>query len=305
VHEAIMVTVSVVVCTRDRPIKLARCLRYARAMRTVVPWELVVVDNGSAPSTREVVLTEQRRQLLPLRLVCEPEVGLGRARNAGWRAARGEFVAFVDDDCYATPTYVDDLLEVFQDQSDVGFVAGRVSRFDARDLSLAVNDCRSPRPFTPRRFVPAGALHGANLAFRRDVLELVDGFNPRLGAGSEFEAGEDVEAVARAVWHGVRGVYDPRPRVFHDHGRRGRRDRRDVLRRYDVGRGAYYASMLLATKAARADYVRGWLSTTLAGAVISGRPGRPIRELSAALRLRRALVAAATQRAATGVGGSQ
>jgi GT2 family glycosyltransferase len=273
--------------------QLRRCLVAARAVRSAVPWEVLVVDNGSWETTMAVVREEQRRGAYRLRLVSESTIGLGRARNAGWRAARGALLAFVDDDCYLTETYIDDLLEVFRARPDVGFVAGRISLFDSGDLALTFDDCARAREYEPYRFVPAGSLHGANLTFRREVLGLIGGFNPLLGAGTAFEAGEDVEAVATAVWRGVRGVYDPRPRVFHHHQRRTRGDRRAILRRYDVGRGAYYAC-LLRSKAARSAYVWGWIYTTAAGTVLSRRPGRPIREVTAALRYRRAHAAAAT-----------
>jgi glycosyltransferase involved in cell wall biosynthesis len=115
--------------------------------------------------------------------VSESTIGLGRARNAGWRAARGALLAFVDDDCYLTETYIDDLLEVFRANPDVGFVAGRTSLFDSGDLALTFDDCARAREYEPYRFVPAGSLHGANLTFRREVLGLIGGFNPLLGRG--------------------------------------------------------------------------------------------------------------------------
>jgi GT2 family glycosyltransferase len=220
-------------------------------------------------------------------LVREPNIGLGHARNAGWKAARGGLVSFVDDDCYLTQTFVDDVVEVFRSLPAVGFVAGHISLFDPGDIRLTVDGRDRARVFRPYRFVPAGSLHGANLTFRREVLEGIGGFDPSLGAGSSFEAGEDIEAVARAVWAGVPGVYDPRPHVFHHHRRRTSNDRRAVLRRYDVGRGAYYAS-LMRHPGARSAYLWGWISTTLAGTIISARPGRPIRELTAAWRFGRA-----------------
>jgi hypothetical protein len=79
---------SVIVCTRDRPEGLARCLDSLAAL-TDSPGETLVVDNASStPATRDAVARRPG-----VRYVVEPEAGLDRARNRGIRESRGEVVA--------------------------------------------------------------------------------------------------------------------------------------------------------------------------------------------------------------------
>lgn len=97
------VAVSVIVATRNRCAPLAETLE--AMTRLVVPpaltWELIVVDNGSTDGTS--ALLDRYRARLPLRSVVEPVPGLSVARNAGLHVARGEVIAFTDDDCVVDP----------------------------------------------------------------------------------------------------------------------------------------------------------------------------------------------------------
>lgn len=93
--------VSVVIATKDR----ARFLEGALASletQTDAPWfEAIVVDNGSSDETRAVAERQIERDRFPVAYLYEPEPNRGKARNRGIAAARGEIVAFCDDDVRA------------------------------------------------------------------------------------------------------------------------------------------------------------------------------------------------------------
>ena len=91
------------------------------------------------------------------------------------------------------------------------------------------------------------------MAFRRCVLEQIGGFDDRVGPGTRF-SGDDVVAVAKALWHGVAAKYDPKPTVHHHHGRNTKEQLDRRLRAYSVGRGAYYA-IFIANPASRRIYL--------------------------------------------------
>jgi GT2 family glycosyltransferase len=102
------IVVSVIVPTYRRPRQLQQCLTALASQSLRDPWEVIVVDDGSPePPTLD-------RGSLPgnadWRLIRQANAGPSAARNRGVREARGEFVAFTDDDCRPQPTWLEALL---------------------------------------------------------------------------------------------------------------------------------------------------------------------------------------------------
>lgn len=234
-------TVSLVICTRDRSGPLQRCLAAVATISFRGDWELVVVDNGSSDATPAVIAAFAAVQPFPVRQVDQPRPGLSNARNAGVAAAAHDLVLFTDDDCYVDPGILDAATAAFADPA-IGFATGRVRRFDPDDAPVTINESQAPRRFPPKRFLPAGAVKGANLVFRRAVLKAIGPFDPLFGAGALFPA-EDIDAAMRASLAGWTGVYDPAIVVWHHHGRKAG-DVAGLQRAYDIGRGAYHAKLL-------------------------------------------------------------
>jgi hypothetical protein len=248
--------VSIVICSRNRAAQLCGALESLMAMRTRRHWEAILVDNGSTDGTAQVIHQAAEREPR-IRYVTEACIGLGAARDRGWREARGDLLSFTDDDCYLAPDYVDAVVAAFRGRPEVGVVGGRILLFDAQDAPVTIDERDYPVELPPRSFVVAGALKGANLSFRREALQAVGGFDPALGVGTRFPC-EDIDAVAGVLWAGFGGRFDPRPTVLHHHRRRVA----DVPRlraSYDRGRGAYYAKFLLRPEC-RSTYVAGWLN---------------------------------------------
>ena len=79
---------SLIICTRNRASQLAGTLGSLTRLRSPVPWELVIVDNGSTDETQDVIKGYAESLLLKTVIECQP--GLGRARNKGWVASQGE-----------------------------------------------------------------------------------------------------------------------------------------------------------------------------------------------------------------------
>jgi glycosyltransferase involved in cell wall biosynthesis len=272
--------ISVVICSRDRTSQLRASLEHFARISATVPWELVVVNSGSGESTTKLLRDCRRAAPHPLTVVEEPSPGLGLARNRGWRAAAGELIAFTDDDCYPADDYLDRVDACFEDPS-LGFLGGRVLLFDPTDFPITIQELDRRVEIEPGAFVPAGLIHGANFAFRRGVLDAIGGFDDRFGAGTPF-ACEDVDALARAAAGGWRGAYDPRPVVYHHHGRKTREDALRLRRIYDRARGAYYAKCIMDPRM-RGRYVATWIRM-----LATQRPRRTAGEVSGALAYLRA-----------------
>lgn len=220
------VEATVVICTRDRPEALARCLA-SLPQQTLPPVQIIVVDNASADErTREAAVAAG------VEYVREDRPGLAFARNAGARAARGEIIAYTDDDVQLHPRWLERLVRAF-DASEVMAVTGLVLPAELeteaqRHFETYWSFGRGYRriDFGPR-FFAADRTHGcpvwevgagASMAFRRQVFATVGLFDERLGAGASG-CSEDSEYWHRVLTHGGICRYDPGAVVYHYHRR--------------------------------------------------------------------------------------
>jgi GT2 family glycosyltransferase len=138
---------------------------------------------------------------------------------------------------------LNDVLAVFADQS-VGFSGGRILLHDASDARITIYEHPTEQIYHAQGFIVAGVIQGANMAFRRQALVDIDGFDDNIGAGTPFTF-EDVDAELRALAAGWIGKYDPRSVVYHHHGRKPGIEVEALSRVYDTARGAYYMKCIL------------------------------------------------------------
>lgn len=272
---------SIVIATRNRAHKLAAGLVRLASLKTAYSYEVIVVDNDSSDETAKTV-DHFVRNFSNISYLLETAEGVSAARNRGWRSVSSDIIAFVDDDIIVAPDYIDRVMDVFADRPHLGFVAGQIRLGDPDDLPLMIDLRSAPEEFPPYGLISTTGLAGANLAFRRACLVAIGGFDPALGTGTRF-ACEDLDAATRAVWAGWPGGYDPRPVVYHHHGRRTAEDRFRLLRRYDYGRGAYYARFFLRPDTRR-TYLRAYLRWLIYHEHRLGDVRRIWREVSAGLR---------------------
>jgi GT2 family glycosyltransferase len=199
--------------------------------------------------------------------VFEPKPGLGNARNAGVGIARGQLLAFTDDDCYPAPDFLSQIWSAFEHDPLLGYITGRILLHDPADHPMSINEFTTPRMFPGKSFIHAGDIQGANMAFRRTVLLDIGGFDPLFGAGSLFPS-EDVDVAGRASAMGWTGQYLPEVIVRHHH-RRKASDARSMRKSYAIGRGAYHMKCLLRGREfswfMRSIYERPWPYETSRG----------------------------------------
>jgi glycosyltransferase involved in cell wall biosynthesis len=237
-----VIDVSLIICTRNRFQQFRRCLESVRHITFQRRWELIIVDNGSVDDTAGFVRDFIATATVPVSYVFEPRPGLGNAHNAGLEIARGEILAFTDDDCYPAQDFLSQIWSCFEDAT-VGYITGRIMLHDPTDYPITINHSTTPLTFPARSFLQPGAVQGANMAFRASVLRDIGGFDPLFGPGSLFNT-EDLEAAARASALGWKGQYRPEVVVSHHHGRK-KHDLSSLWRSYAIGRGAYRMKLLL------------------------------------------------------------
>jgi glycosyltransferase involved in cell wall biosynthesis len=246
------IAVSVIVCTRNRCASLGNLLQ-ALTRLTIEPelsWELVVVDNGSTDGTAELLSSFAER--LPIIHIFEPEKGLSTARNTGVRAARGEILAFTDDDCIPAPDWMSAIRKEFACDPGLAGLGGRVELHDPEDFPITVRTSRQREPLTSPYQLPA-LMAGCNMAFRRSTIDLVGEFDTTLGAGTVVGSAEDTDYLYRALRRGLRIEYVPEVLLAHDHGRRSSDEVRALRRSYARGRGALLVKYLLMADRAMAS----------------------------------------------------
>jgi glycosyltransferase involved in cell wall biosynthesis len=195
--------VSVIVCTHNGARTLRRCLEGIAELR-YPRYEVIVVDDGSTDDTAAIAAK------FDVRLISIEQSGLSAARNVGLAAARGEIVAYLDDDAWPDPDWLRFLILAFRTSSHAA--VGGPNLPPADDGPIAACVANSPGGPTHVLLSDSEAEHipGCNMAYRRAVLERIGGFDPQfLTAGDDVdvcwrlqEAGETLGFHAAAVvWH--------------------------------------------------------------------------------------------------------
>jgi len=213
---------SVIVCTHNRAKQLAAMLErfFAQKFSGEYEYELLVLDNASDFNTNKTYAgflwdtPYLSDRLLYLR---ENKLGLSRARNTGLKAVDGDIIAFTDDDVLVTENWLNEIHREFTEDPNLFVLGGRVllAREGLQDVAIYTDEERREYTFPNG----GGVAMGANMAFRREVFERVGMFDVRLGAGTFFAGGEDIEFFYRAMKAGYKMVYAPNVLVYHDHDR--------------------------------------------------------------------------------------
>ena len=217
-----MIKISAIICTFKRPDYLRHALRsVCEQSLPRAQYEIIVVDNA-VDSAIEQIVNEFTEDGLNLRYVPEAETGLSRARNTGLKAASGRYVAYLDDDARAGDHWLAALVDAFEQTPAPAAVGGRVwldwqgERPDwvpERHLSLYTYVDHGEGGHALRR---DEYLVGANLAFERDALNSVGGFDPKLGRqGTVLLSGEESAIIAALQQSSKVVYYEPAAVVWH------------------------------------------------------------------------------------------
>ncbi|MGH9189577.1 MAG: glycosyltransferase family 2 protein [Acidimicrobiales bacterium] len=225
-------TLTVAVCSRDRPEALARCLESIEALE-YPDLDLLVVDNApSGPTTQKLVAARFPR----IRYVHEPRPGLDWARNRAINEAAGEILAYTDDDVVVDARWACELAAVFAENPDVMAVTGLVVPYELETEAQLLFERHGGfgRGFerqwhrvdlkggelAARHHSGAGAFGtGANMAFRRRVFDEIGRFDPALDVGTATNGGGDLDMFFRVLKAGHTLVYEPAAMVRHCHRR--------------------------------------------------------------------------------------
>jgi O-antigen biosynthesis protein len=196
--------ISVAVCTYNGAATIRECLESVERLE-YPRYEVIVVDDGSTDETAAIV-----DEFPAVRLIRTASAGLANARNTALAAARGDIVAYLDDDAFADPHWLAYLARTYMTTAhvavggpnipppDEGFVARCVARAPGGPIHVLIGDDAAEH-------VP-----GCNMSVRRDALAAIGGFDPQFHA-----AGDDVDVCWRLHAEGWTIGFAPAASVWH------------------------------------------------------------------------------------------
>jgi GT2 family glycosyltransferase len=218
--------ISVIVCTYNRCERLRSALGSLAQLRAPSDsaWELIIVDNNCTDETSEAIKTFAANSRICVRYIFEAQQGLSYARNAGIRAARGDTVAFTDDDVTVHPGWLWELQKTFDEYGCAGVGGKIVPVWSGQEPSwlqrggpsafrsgAIVSFDQGERPHE-LKISPVGA----NMAYKKVVFEEHGFFRLDLGKlGNDPMIGEEVEFCMRLFRAGLKVVYAPEAIVYH------------------------------------------------------------------------------------------
>jgi GT2 family glycosyltransferase len=246
--------VSVAVCTRGRGARVLGTVDAFEALRYDGRLEMVVVENVPEDDTlREAIETRPQRPDRPIRYAVESRPGASRARNRAAVVAAGELIAFTDDDATPEPGWVEAMAAVLASDHETGAVSGLTIPAEletaAQDWFEMFDAFNSGRRFERQIYGPRDPnthplypyplrIAGVNMAFRRDLLLDVGGFDLALGGGTPALGGEDTAIAAEILMSGHTIRFEPTAVVRHTH-RRGEPELLKLMSSYGKGGSAY------------------------------------------------------------------
>jgi glycosyltransferase involved in cell wall biosynthesis len=244
-------TLDVAVCTHGRPDTLKRCLDSLQELgitRAPGAIQVLVIDNAP-PDNRTAELV---RQYSGVTYVYEPKPGLDFARNRALCEASGELLAFLDDDVVIDRSWLQGLREAWAANQDAAAFTGPILPLELETKAQIVFEriggfgknferVRFGAALLESETYPCGAGifgAGANMVFRRSVLEKLGGFDEALDTGAPLPGGGDLDIFCRIVRAGYPLIREPKLLVYHQHRREYKELRRQMWT-WGLGTGAY------------------------------------------------------------------
>lgn len=231
--------VTICVPTRDRGASILRTLRSLVAS-SYTDWDAVIVDQSRTGVTESAVRALTQGDLR-FRYIASTASGSSAARNLALAHARGPLVAFTDDDCEASPEWLERLVEYYRRYPECGLIYGSVQAGPHDPQAGFIPTA----PIARFRRIAAPSLKwrdlgiGANMAGPLDALRQLGGFDEALGSGGPLRANLDGDLTYRALKAGYAVLNVPDATVVH-HGFRTWQQGQQLMRGVGIGVSATY-----------------------------------------------------------------
>ena len=220
-----MIRLSLIIATYNRAEQLLVTLgSVASQQYSAEEWECIVVDNNSTDATRSYVEKFcAEHPPLNIRYCFEPKQGLSYARNAGIAVAKGDIIAFIDDDERIVEEFIGAYINLFDSYPEAMAAGGRIiaeyptgrprwmSKYVEQPIANPM-DFGDQISLFPQSRIPGGG----NMAMRRRVFETIGVFDTTLGrTGKSLIGGEESELFERIKANDMTCYYVPRAVMYH------------------------------------------------------------------------------------------
>jgi len=221
--------ISVIISTYNRSRLLEKTLNSLAGINVSndINWELIVIDNNSKDSTKQIVGYFIKQNKLPLRYVFEPQQGLSYARNRGISESAGEILAFIDDDVIVPDDWLMQVDRAFS-QYNVDVIGGKailrfeqtipswVSWLDSETVKCFGSFDRGDKDIIIQNKKDGIPGIGANLCFKKNVFNIIGLFDVTTGRkGNKLLMGEETDLIRRVLLYGGKCVYFPKMYLYH------------------------------------------------------------------------------------------
>ncbi|HSP88766.1 MAG TPA: glycosyltransferase, partial [Ignavibacteriaceae bacterium] len=220
--------ITVAVCTRNRADQLKLCLDSLTKLN-YTNTDIIIIDNApDDSSTKDLVLNNYTH----FRYVCEPRPGLNWARNRGVIEAKGDLIAYTDDDVIVDQNWITAIAKTFSEEPDTMGITGLVEPYELEEDSHILFEMYGGfgRGYKPKwinikdnyskrwqYFITGQFGTGANMAFRKGIFNVIGFFDNALDVGTVTNGGGDLDILFRIIKFGYTLKYEPNALVFHRH----------------------------------------------------------------------------------------
>jgi GT2 family glycosyltransferase len=227
--------ISVLIATADRPDLLSRCLSQLERARCESVEVLILDQSHRAQPLDQAAGSSRSVRHLP----CARR-GKSVALNRGIEEARGELLAFTDDDCLVAEDWLAVMLQAFETSGEEAALTGRVlAGLPEGNAVIAPSLVGDLEEKEYRRPAFRDVLFGNNMAIPARVMRRVGPFDETLGPGTDWPAAEDNDLGYRLLKSRVPIRYLPNMVVTH-RSWRGAEQQQALYHAYGIGQGAFY-----------------------------------------------------------------
>lgn len=208
--------ISIIIPSKNRPILISKCVQ-SILQSNARKYDIIVVDQSTTKETIHCI-----KQLYDSRLhfVQHKVSGKSAALNNGISVAKGEILAFTDDDCIVSTEWLSQIHKSFAQHPDIAVIFGRTLPFQAQKHREQICPCtfssRTPKMITRPCVHYRNIGFGNNMAIRKKFLDEVGGFKTWLGPGSIGSNAEDAEIALRILTKGHKILYNPKALIYHN-----------------------------------------------------------------------------------------